>query len=177
MTKKQTFLFIFVAALIIGAAFYLLQSRPVTEKTVILEVHPEKVSEKPISNEPEKVPSAPEEIKETFQEELADVMNQLPTSKDLQNLDEEEVHHTPDIVIEGGMMVGNLIEKAEQDPKRREETLGFLKACAENPDVLPQIRAVCWNKTLAQIPEWKIFLPISDAKVPEDIQNLASKLP
>ena len=124
----------------------------------------------------EQVPKKPEETT-SLSEELTLAMDELPTVNDLSNLSTEELHHTPEMVLEGGMLVGEMIEKAEADPARRQETLKFLKDCAENNDVVHQIRAVCWRKTLAQIPEWKLFLPISDANVPDDIKDLAMKLP
>lgn len=176
MKKKKLILILFFAVLFLGTAFYLIKSKTTSEVTPAGDTL-EKNLKVNDSAEIEKVPSAPAEAKDSIQEEFVDVMNELPTAGDLQNLDKEELHHTPEIVLEGGMMVGRLIEKAETDLKRREPTLGFLKSCAENAEVLPQIRAVCWKKTLSLIPEWKIFLPIADAKVPEDIRTLASQLP
>lgn len=104
-------------------------------------------------------------------------MKDLPMLNDINTLTEEDLHHTPAFVVEGGMLVGRLIADADKNPRKREETLKFLKSCAENSEVVPAIRALCWNKTLRQIPEWNVFLPVMDANVPQNIKDLAAKLP
>lgn len=175
--KKKPVIIILITALIIGAVFIFTQFGSEEGSMDDADsVETAKAIEE-AAGIPEKAPIAPPEQKSSVTEELADAMTELPTLGDLKALDEEELHHTPEIVLEGGMLVGKMIEKAEVEPTRREATLQFLKTCAENAEVAPQVRAVCWRKTLAQITEWKIFLPITDAKVPDDIKELASKLP
>lgn len=112
-----------------------------------------------------------------LKEELVEAMAKLPTINDIQNLDHDEVHLTPEKVNEGGAVIGQLLEAADNDPARREETLSFFKACAENSSLVEAIRAVCWKTTLSRISKWEIFLPVSDAEVPEKIQELAGELP
>lgn len=179
MNNKKKLSILIIIALLIGAVMILKQKSSPTSTVTEIETESDKHTEhdhdshethteqEPTLTQPES--SAPVE--------LSVAMKQLPTMKDMEGLTEEEVHHTPDAVVEGGMLIGSLLEEAEKNPAKREETLKFFKSCAENSELMPAIRAVCWKRTLDQIPEWKIFLPISDADVPEDIKSLSSKIP
>lgn len=176
MKKNKTLLIALMTALILGAVFIYTQFG---QEVDVVDETPVETTEalKEAAGLPEKAPVAPPEEKDSVTDELADAITELPTLGDLKNLDPEELHHTPEIVLEGGMLVGKMIEKAEVEPTRREPTLHFLKTCAEDPEVVPAVRAVCWKKTLTQIEAWKIFLPVADAKVPDEIKSLAVKLP
>lgn len=177
MNQKKKISILIIIALVLGAVIFLNQkqesSSPVTESNQQQpaehdhDSHEHNDEQKPVATKPAN--STPVE--------LSVAMKQLPTIRDMEGLTDEDVHHTPDAVVEGGMLIGELLEEAEKNPAKREDTLKFFKSCAENADLMPAIRAVCWKRTLDQIPEWKIFLPISDADVPEDIKVLSSKIP
>ena len=174
-----------LAALILGAALYFIPF-----KSSDVEVPSDEVTEAHLNHDhdhnlesikeadiPKKAPVSPEEnSNEDLTSELSNALKELPTLDDLKDLTADEVHHTPRIISEGGALIGELIDRAEKDPARREETVKFLKSCAEEEGVAPQLRAVCWNKTLNQISEWNVFIPISDANVPEEIKSLGNQL-
>lgn len=100
----------------------------------------------------------------------------LPTVNDLGRLTEEEVHHTPEIVLQGGKIIHETLEEAENHPERREETLAFFFGCSSNQDLAPAIRAMCWNKAVKAVSRWDIFVPISEYNVPNEIKLLAEKI-
>lgn len=108
--------------------------------------------------------------------ELDDALDDLVTMDDLQGLSASEVHETPDLILEAGSSLGELQEKAQKAPSRRQATLEFFSSCAQSEDIATTIRAVCWNKVITLIPAWDIFIPVSELKVPQEIQLLASKL-
>ena len=120
--------------------------------------------------------SAEKAISVSIKEELDERLKGLPTMGELKNLSEEEVHHTPAMIREGGAILGKIHTEAEENPERRPDTLEFFKECAEDEDVVTSLRAVCWNKVMTLIPQWQIFLPIADAKVSDEVKNLASQL-
>ena len=120
--------------------------------------------------------SPTEEKPSAVKEELNDYLKELPTMGELKNLSEEEVHHTPAMIKEGGAILGKIHAEAEKNPERREDTLNFFKECAEDEDVVTTLRAVCWNKVMTLVSEWQIFLPLSDANVSEEVKSLASQL-
>lgn len=115
-------------------------------------------------------------ISVSIKEELDERLKELPTMGELKNLSEEEVHHTPAMIREGGAILGKIHAEAEENPERRPDTLAFFKECAEDEEVVTSLRAVCWNKVMTLIPQWQIFLPIADAKVSDEVKNLASQL-
>jgi hypothetical protein len=164
MNKKYGFLLL--AALILGAAFFFLsKSSQGPRKASVSETEP-------VVKE-ETIEAAPKSEEASAGPDVA----QLPTLEDLSALSEEEVHHTPKIIIEGAGTIAEAIEEADSNPSLRKDTLQFLKSCAEKEDVAVSIRALCWRETLRKIPEWKVFVSISDAKVSEDVKDLAAKLP
>jgi hypothetical protein len=108
--------------------------------------------------------------------ELDDALDDLVTMDELKELDSKDVHETPDLILDAGAALGELQEKAQRDPSRRQRTVEFFSSCAQSEDIATAVRAVCWNKVVTLIPEWDLFFPLSEAKIPEEIQLLASKL-
>lgn len=110
------------------------------------------------------------------QEELTEVLNELPTIDEIKGLPEAELHHTPHAIKDGGLKIGKIITAADTTPARRGDTADFLINCAEKNSLMPAIRAVCWYQLMKKIPEWKVFVPVSDANVPDDIKQLSTEL-
>lgn len=115
-------------------------------------------------------------VTEKVTTELKEVLKTLPTLDKLKALDAHDVHHTPAVLKESGIIIGSILQKAEVEPTRRKPTLDFLLSCAEGKDYAPAVRAVCWNSLLTHIPQWKIFFPVAKAQVPPAIKSLALKL-
>lgn len=178
--KNQKLLLLIIITLILGVMIFIID-RPSIDTAVeedVQTVRPNQNKEIPTKTETEPEITPEEAVKTNeLEEELFKKMKALPKVSDLKDLTDEEVHHTPMMVKEGGILIGRLHEAAQVNPKRREETLKFFKSCAENDELLPAVRALCWKRTTSQIIEWKIFLPISDALVSEDIKALATKIP
>lgn len=176
MKTSSKIIIILIAALIVGAAIFFKKENDIPSP----DKSPKVPSDLELINSYDSVIAEPEivSVKEAqLKEELNRAMEKLPMIADLQTLHDDEVHFTPEIVNEGGIIIGQLLEAADNEPARREETLNFFKACAENSSLVEAIRAVCWKTTLSRIPKWEIFLPVSDAEVPQSIQDLAAELP
>jgi hypothetical protein len=121
--------------------------------------------------------SAPSQIdKMTFTEDLKDTLIQFPTSYDLQNLSEEEKHGTPESVKDGAVRLATVVEAADQEPWKREETMSFLQTCAQDDHLATTIRALCYSDVLKKITDWDVFVEVSEMKVPTGIQNLAMSI-
>lgn len=119
--------------------------------------------------------SADPEVKD-YIADFQETLGTIPTVDSLQNLSEKEVHHTPQVLRESVEKLAELIDRAESTPKLRQEALRLLSSCAEQEDSPPSIRALCWKKIVKNIPRWKVFIPLSNLNVPQDIKDLASKL-
>ena len=108
--------------------------------------------------------------------ELEKELDRLPQTVDMTELSDEEVHDTPDSIEEAGATIGKILEQAQNDPALRPQTMSFFVQCAESESVVDPIRALCWNKALVKIPEWDIYVPVSEIKIPKRIQSLASSI-
>lgn len=128
---------------------------------------------------PAAMPMAPEKSAGTALElaqEFSTAQAALPLKAEVEKMHDEEVHHLRELNNRLGKAVGELSEAANQDPRRREQTLQFFLRCAEDSEIIDSARALCWWKLTNKINEWKVFIPLSDAKVPLDIQRLAASI-
>lgn len=139
---------------------------------------PKTAVEETMTTEESIVPVPRNEDEETEEEamKLSLRVDDLPTMKDMQDLTEEELHSTPIVVTKAGESIGLLIEDADKNPEKQEATLKLLLSCSENKDVVPAIRALCWKKTLVQMPVWNKPVPLSEYDVPLEIKLLGEKL-
>lgn len=112
-----------------------------------------------------------------YQNKLERDFKSLATVDDLKNLTANEVHHTPEILKNGGEIIGRIHDEAESDPAKRVDALNFFKRCAEDGQVATAIRAVCLSKVYKLIPQWKIPVPLNETKISHEVSELAMKLP
>lgn len=103
-------------------------------------------------------------------------LKSLPNLADLSKLSYEEAHHTPEIIREGGELVGKINQQAQDDPTKRVAAMDFFKSCVEDEFVAPAIRALCLHKIYKLIPVWQIPVPLSEENIPQDIIDLSMKL-
>ena len=111
-----------------------------------------------------------------FQDELDRHFKDLPTLGDLKNLTAEEAHHTPEVILEAGGLIGKVFDEAQKDPQKRSDAMVFFKKCAVDQEIVTAIRAVCLNKILNQVPEWGIPMTVTDAEISKEVFELAMKL-
>jgi len=119
---------------------------------------------------------SPKLIEAELSEQFDDYLKDLPTNDDLQNLTEEEVHHTPEIIKQGGEVIGRIHEEAQREPVKRVGAMVFFKKCAEDEQLAISIRAVCLHKIYKLIPEWEIPVPLAESNIPQEVLDLALKL-
>lgn len=179
------FLILFAAILIYVVAAMIADEKKeeATDAVIVIDQHTPRetiteLHDSPKVKEAQKLQARPQDkvVSETITKELKEVLQTLPTLDHLKKMDTHDVHHTPVVLKESGVMIGKILQKAETDPSRRKPTLEFLLNCAEGKDYAPAVRAVCWNSLLTHISQWKIFFPVSKAKVPPSIKSLALKL-
>lgn len=112
-----------------------------------------------------------------YQSKLDRDLKSLPIVDDLQNLTADEIHHTPEIIKNGGELIGKIHDEAELDPAKRVDAMNFFKNCTEDKQIATAIRAVCLNKIYKLVPAWKIPAPLSESDIPSEVSDLALKLP
>ena len=100
----------------------------------------------------------------------------LPRIEDLSELSEEEAHERQAANNRLGKTIGQVAEKGKALAARRAPTIEFFLRCAEDSKIAEAARALCWWKLTNKINEWKVFIPLADAKVPMDVQRLAASM-
>lgn len=104
-------------------------------------------------------------------------LNTLPTAEDFKTLSYEEVHHTPEIIKNGGAIIGRIHSEAQEDVSKRVSAMNFFKSCAEDEELVPAIRAVCLKKIYKLIPEWKVPVILSEERISKEVADLSMKIP
>lgn len=112
-----------------------------------------------------------------YQNKLERDFKALTTKDDLKNLTPHEVHHTPELLKNGGELIGRIHDEAESDPAKRVDALNFFKRCAEDGQIATAIRAVCLSKVYKLIPVWKLPVPLNEERISREVSELAMKLP
>lgn len=104
-------------------------------------------------------------------------IDSLPTIENLKALPEEQLHHTPEIILNGGALIGRIEDQAQQNPSARKEAMRFFKECAEAQNIALPLRAVCLRKIHKLIPDWEIPVLLSNEKISPEVLELSKELP
>lgn len=111
---------------------------------------------------------------EDFSQKLVTTLAKLPTRSQLRALSPQEVHHTPKILLEAGLELGDVTDAIEKNPALAPQGVEFFGTCAKRDDLATAIRATC----LANMRDLATQTnSAADEKgVPAEISNLATKL-
>lgn len=115
---------------------------------------------------------APGMSEATFSKLSGEILKALPTLQMLRELSPEEVHRTPDLILEAGMELGKIARALEENPALSRSAFEFYKQCAERADLPRSVRALCLSnaKPLASRLEG-----IGSVSVPKSVEELADR--
>ncbi len=170
--SSQRLLVLLLVAIVVGV--WLFPRRPLSTATTSSSAPaslPNPASLAPLGEAPSPGPQQTD-----WEEELAAQARALAPVEETRALSEAESHHTPAIILESARRLGEVWEKAEAEPARREPTMRFLLRCSEDSRLAVAVRAVCWKKLNDASLQWKVFVPFADAEVPEEIRELALEI-
>lgn len=185
MLRKLKQLFHVTLFLGVIASFILRCSSQPTEATVEFEEdEPVKVSEKTPSEgrlhikgtqeDPAKG-LRPELSVEDFRANNARLLRDLPTTEEIRkNPHKEDYHETPKAIVAAGKSLGAVLERMKSNPQYVEAGIDFYRSCADNRDIVLQIKALClrnfrdWNEKIGRR-EGKRFAT--------DVEKLARRIP
>jgi len=93
-------------------------------------------------------PVAPPEGPEAkeFKAQLKELFEKLPRKG---FADREDVHSTPQALLQAAIEVGKVSDRYHQSTILKPEAFSFYLKCANSEDVIPQIRAVCFERARA----------------------------
>ncbi|MGK5083766.1 hypothetical protein WDW37_10725 [Bdellovibrionota bacterium FG-1] len=77
---------------------------------------------------------------------LAEIQQQLPTELDLRNQPVEEPRDTSEWLDYAKAYLDQLDEVVQESPQFKTQIMEFLSRCAQNGDILPQVRDLCREK-------------------------------
>jgi hypothetical protein len=97
----------------------------------------------------------------------------MPTIHDLKELSSEEVHHTPDIILKEGQILGEIAQLIEDHPELGKQAIDFYEKCAKNADAPTSIRALCYFRFKKLDPNHENR---EDDSIPDSIKILANQL-
>lgn len=130
--------------------------------------------------------SSPQEVKtkialsenttDQFQDLGPIATQDILSKQDLPYIREHQAHNMRYENNKTGKIIGRLVQRANEKPGLRKVTLNYFLQCAEDQNLPQSTRALCWWKLTNKIIDWKVFVPISEAKVPMNIQHLAMNL-
>lgn len=109
-----------------------------------------------------------------FQQRLDEIAASLPRTSELRALSEEEVHHTPPVLLEAGEKVGEVAEALAANPALKPQAIRFYRDCAKGNETASSVRALCfyhWEK----LSQGSADEP-GPTEVPPEIRALADKL-
>ncbi len=100
----------------------------------------------------------------------------LPSFEDMKSLSEEEVHGTPEIVLQAGGIIGEVELGAQKDKSQRALAMIFFRNCAQDSALVHSARALCLNKVYTLIPQWKVPVFFKPELIPDVVKKLALRL-
>lgn len=109
-----------------------------------------------------------------FRAFTAEVLHALPTRADLQRLSPEEVHHTPKLVVDAGVKMGEIAEILARQPELEGDAFFFYESCATGADYPQSVRALCyfhWDRLGKRLQR-----QVDSRKVPESVRRVAEQL-
>lgn len=116
-----------------------------------------------------------EQKKKDFIEMAQRILRELPTREDLKSLSPQEVHRSPQILMDAGLALGQVAERLDQNSELIHEALGFYQDCAGNAELPSSVRALCFSNLESRSKAAGIEIPWDDL-VSENIRKLAKKL-
>jgi len=94
---------------------------------------------------PAPAPSA----QEKFQQKLKAAQETMPTSEQLAELPEEQVHGTPQPLIQASIQIGEIAEAIAKNPALGEQGMEFYGNCARRRELAVSVRAHCLHNLRA----------------------------
>ena len=104
---------------------------------------------------------------------VEDTLRRMPTVQDLRALAEEEVHFTPQIIVEAGKRLATIALLAQDEPDSAPGAVSFYETCASDRDFPVAVRAVCYSNLMSM--DLSRSHSIADG-VPKEVRELASQL-
>jgi hypothetical protein len=163
---KRTLFALAAALLVAGAVFLVLNMNdPVAPDTVA----PAEAIAVPVPTAPLAVAPPAADLAE-FQKKLDSTQDALPSSEKIETLPSEEVHNTPQLLIDASFQIGELAEAIAKNPALGAQGMDFYGKCARRGELAISVRAHCLHN-MRELSK-KQNQPASEAGISESVQKL-----
>jgi hypothetical protein len=114
--------------------------------------------------------------KQEFEQRVQNVLKTLPEFQQMQDLSEEEIHHTPEMLLAAGENIGDLLQVAQAQKSLQPLALQFLVECAQAKHVAVAVRAVCLSRSLQMGRLWQLPVNVEPSRLNAEVSRLAGRL-
>jgi hypothetical protein len=112
---------------------------------------------------------------EDFDRTLEETQKIIPTLQKLQTLSQEEIHHTPVLLLEAGKKLGEIAEILHVQPHFASQAISFYRTCARESQYPNSVRALCYSN-LKQLDPQSFHNENEDPEVNEAVIRLAHQI-
>lgn len=116
------------------------------------------------------------ELQTRFAEQLSRLERNLPTREMMKHKTIEEVHDTPQEVLDAGGRLALLKEAWLNNPELKPQARAFYQTCAHQAQYLASIRSLCLVNARALNQDLHLD-KMDEDKIPQNIKNIADQIP
>lgn len=150
---------------------------PVRENPLIPQKQAEAIQKQTLSQNAIETSSKSLE-KAGFQKFLKAAFESLPKTEEIKASTDARSHHdTPESIMRAGSTIGAVADQIKKNKANVEAGLKFFKTCAENPEIVSSVRAVCLRNLVDFSSRYRNNVRVSFADYPYDVQRIARHIP
>lgn len=115
--------------------------------------------------------------KSLFQIQLDETFSALPTKEDVKGHPLKNGELPSPVVLEGGRLLGTVVQSLRNNPSQIPEALPFFQTCAQDDRLATAIRASCLRKLKDFAKESPTSYQVRNEDFPKRIVRISEKLP
>lgn len=108
-----------------------------------------------------------------FAEFASRTLEKLPTRAALEDLTDEEVHGTPEVINQAGEELAKIARLASEQPELRSPAFRFYRDCAQRSELILSIRALCLSNARTYAPAQE---SMDEESIPANVRAIADRL-
>jgi hypothetical protein len=116
---------------------------------------------------------------QTFRDLTASAQEKLPTRAQIKKLSAADVHHTPDLIREAGLILSQIAQALHDNENLASEAASFYESCYSRVDLPTSIRGLCMANHRNIRLKWgdRAEWTSHEAQQPAEVLRLAEAIP
>lgn len=138
-----------------------------------------KATENPANESLEKGPEKNQMNLQSFRDLTASAQEKLPTLTEIRKLKAEDVHHTPELLREAGLILSQVAQALHDNENLASEAASFYEGCYSREDLPTSIRGLCLADHRNIRLKWgdRAEWTTHEAQQPAEVLRLAEAIP